>query len=395
MSEDLSLNDMAVPKCYTRIALVFDYKIEDLEKPLLEFLTKFCPCVFGQITYDVDKPNYGRLVHSMPNISKIFSRAEQPDSSISHYISCSFQELDIFPYSALPTDTSPLFFLHQINVRDGTLLGVGIHHHLTDGRGYFTLLERLSQWIRHRDDSKIPQFIFDRSLLKPSDNALYEHNEYTMVPPNYAFTAIPTMDVIVKKWTKQELFEKLKITSTHVSFNDVLVAWLTQAISQIRQLPADQIINVGMANDGRTELGISLDYFGNCNFYFSLQFKMADLMTKSVNELAEQVNTDKKLRMSKEYMTSALAWLKQAEKTIFPGFRAFLGKDVAFTNWSRFPLYQMDFGHGPPRRVSLPPARWDGLILILPTETNAVEIYIGLKHDHADEFLKRIETLQL
>ncbi|CAF4951467.1 unnamed protein product, partial [Rotaria socialis] len=80
------------------------------------------------------------------------------------------------------------------------------------------------------------------------------------------------------------------------------------------------------ANDGRSELGIGLDYFGNCNFYFALQFQMVDLLNKSVNELAEQVNNDKKQRMTKDYMTSALAWLKQASQPVHPSFQAFLGK---------------------------------------------------------------------
>ncbi|CAF2128601.1 unnamed protein product [Rotaria magnacalcarata] len=393
MSEDLSLNDVVMPICYTRISFVFDYKIDDLEKPLFEFLKRFCPSVFGKIVYDENKPNYGQLVESTSNSSRIFSRADQPDIPISNYINCSFQELDVHPYSAIPTDSTPLFFLHQINVRDGTLLAVGMHHQLSDGRGFFTLVERFSNWIRYKDDTKIIPFNFDRSLLKPATDVLYEHTEYTTQARKYSFTELPTMEVIVKKFTKQELFDKLKITATHVSFNDVLVAWLTQAISQIRQIPSDETIKVGIANDGRSELGIGLDYFGNCNFYFALQFQMIDLLNKSVNELAEQVNNDKKKRMTKDYMTSALAWLKQASEPVHPSFKAFLGKDLAFTNWSRFPLYQIDFGHGPPRRVALPPNRWDGMILILPTETDAVELYIGLKQDHADELLQRIDAL--
>ncbi|CAF2562049.1 unnamed protein product [Rotaria sp. Silwood2] len=393
MPEDLSLNDVVMPKCYTRISVVFDYKIDDLEEPLIEFLKKFCPTAFWKIVYDDNKPNYGQLVESTSNFNKIFSRTELYDTPISNYINCSFQELNVFPYSAIPTDDSPLFFLHQINVCDGTLLAFGMHHQVSDGRGFFTLIDRFSNWIRHKDDSKVTPFIFDRSLLKPATNILYEHNEFTLEKPNYSFSELPIMDAIVKKFSKKELFDKLKITATHVSFNDVLVVWLTQAISQIRQIPSNKTINVGMANDGRNELGVGLDYFGNCNFYFSLQFKMIDLLNKTVNELAEQINVEKKERMTKDYMTSALAWIKQASKPIYPGFKAFLGKDLAFTNWSRFPLYQLDFGQGTPRRVALPPSRWDGLILILPTETNAVELYIGLKQDHADELLKRIESL--
>ena len=94
--------------------------------------------------------------------------------------------------------------------------------------------------------------------------------------------------------------------------------------------------------------------------------------------------------MTKDYITSALAWVKNAKSPVYPGFKAFLGKDLAFTNWSRFPAYQIDFGQGPPRRVALPPGRWDGLILILPTETDQVELYIGLKQDQANELPQRI-----
>ena len=94
--------------------------------------------------------------------------------------------------------------------------------------------------------------------------------------------------------------------------------------------------------------------------------------------------------MTKDYMTSALAWVKKVSTPVYPGFQAFLGKDLAFTNWSRFPAYETDFGQGPPRRVTLPAARWDGLVLVLPTETDQVELYIGLKQDHANELLSCI-----
>jgi hypothetical protein len=391
MPEDLSLNDVVMPKCYSRVLWIFDYKINDLEKPLIEFLNKYCPSAFGQIVYDENKPNYGQLIESTADLNRIFSRAEQNNISITHYINSSFQEFDVFPYSAKPTDTSPLFFLHQINLLDGTLLAFGIHHHFSDGHGFFTLINRFSNWMQHEDDSKIEPFIFDRSLLKPASTINYEHIEYTTIPRTYSFTGRPAMDVIVKKYTKQKLFDKLKITNKNLSFNDVLVAWLTQAISQIRQIPLNKIITVCMASNGRNELGIGLNYFGNCNFFVCFQFNMNDLINKSVNELAEQINIEKKQRMTKDYMTSALAWVQKASATVYPGFKSFLGNDLAFTNWSRFPAYQVDFGQGPPRRIVLPAGRWDGLILISPTTTDEVELYIGLIQDQANELLKKIE----
>ena len=63
-SEDLSFNDVVMPKCYTRVVWIFDYKINDLEQSLIEFLNKYCPTAFYQIVYDQTKPNYGRLIES-------------------------------------------------------------------------------------------------------------------------------------------------------------------------------------------------------------------------------------------------------------------------------------------------------------------------------------------
>ena len=391
MSQDLSFNDVVMPKCYTRAVWIYDYKIDDLEKPLKEFLEKYCPIAFGKIIYDDEKPNTGRLIECSTNAEKIFSRDEQLNTSVNHYIQCSFQELDVFPYPAVPTDDSRLFFLHQVTLIDGTLLVFGIHHHLSDGHGFFTLIDRFARWFCNRNDPHIRPLINDRSLLKPSNEIHYEHIEYTTTPRVFPFTTLPAMDTIVKRLTKRSLFEKLNITSTHLSFNDVLVGWLTKTISEIRQVPRDETVNMGMASNGREELQLGPDYFGNCNFYLCLPFKMADLYDKSVNEVAEQINIEKKERMTRDYMTSAMAWVKAASKPIHPGFQAFCGKDIAFTNWSRFPAYKIDFGQGPPKRMALPPARFDGLVLILPTATDEVELYIGLIQDHANEFIKRLD----
>ena len=144
---------------------------------MIEFLEKFCPQAFGHIIYDETKPNYGRLIESTMPSNRIFSRAEQKNIPISYYINCNFQELDVFPYSALVTESSPLFFLHQITVQDGSLLAFGIHHHFSDGYGFFNLIQRFANWIREKDDSKIEPFIFDRSLLKPAATIRYKHIE--------------------------------------------------------------------------------------------------------------------------------------------------------------------------------------------------------------------------
>lgn len=90
MAEDLSLDDITAPKCYIRVVWMFDYVINDLEKPLLEFLRVYCPTAFHQIIYDNEKVNYGQLIESTDTTKNIFSRAEKLDMPIAHYIKSSF-----------------------------------------------------------------------------------------------------------------------------------------------------------------------------------------------------------------------------------------------------------------------------------------------------------------
>jgi hypothetical protein len=392
MSNELSLNDVVMPRCYTRALWVYDYKIDDLDKLLVEFLRQYCPVAFSKLVYDANKTiHHGRFIECTTNETNIFSRTDQLDVHVEHYLHCSFQQLNVFPYDAIPTDDSPLFFLHQVHLNDGTLLAFGMHHHFVDGHGFFTLIDRFSRWIRNRTDSTVKTLITDRSLLKPADDIRYEHIEYTTIPRDVSWTALPPMDVVVRRWTKRSLFDRLKITSNIVSFNDVLVAWLTQTISRIRRVSIDETVHIGMASNGRQQLELSSDYIGNCNFYMCLQLTMNDLHHHTINQLAEQINVQKKQYTTRDYMTSALAWVKAATKPVLPAFHSFCGKDLAFTNWSRFPAYDIDFGHGRPKRVALPPARFDGLVLILPTGNDELELYIGLKQDHADEFIKQCD----
>ncbi len=394
MAEDLSLDDITIPKCYIRVTWMFDYVIDDLEKPLLEFLRIYCPTAFHQIIYDNEKVNHGQLIESTDITKNIFSCAEKIDISIAHYIKCSFQELEnLFPYSFFPTDTSPLFFLHQITIQDGTLLAIGIHHQFSDGHGIFTLIDRFSSWIRQKDHPKVKPFIHNRSLLKPAAHIHYNHPEYTTVSPVFPSSGLPTVEVLVKKYTKRELFEKLNISANNVTLNDVLVAWLTQTISQIRQIPSYSMVNLAMAYNGRNEWGVGSGYFGNCAFFISIQFSMIDLNTCSVNELAQLVNINKKKSMSRDYMASALAYVKSASEKVQLNIDPFCGKNLTFSNWCQFPLYQVDFGRGIPKRVAFPLTPMDGCILIIPTSTDEVELFICLREEHAHHLLKRLESI--
>ena len=211
VSEDLSLCDLITPISYTRLLLVYNYIINDLEKSLLEFLHQYCPNAFKRIINN-------QLVDSIDQPT-VYTRQIDNDISIS---SLNIEQVDIFPYGRIPDERSPLFFLHQMTLKDGTLLAIGIHHRLTDGHGFISLLHRFSLWMIGGEQIP-PLFEHNRSLIrkKMAASITYEHYEYYS---KESITRIPEVetDVIIKRYKKQELFDMLNITNKNVSFNDVL-----------------------------------------------------------------------------------------------------------------------------------------------------------------------------
>jgi NRPS condensation-like uncharacterized protein len=190
-------------------------------------------------------------------------------------------------------------------LKDGTVLAVGIHHRLTDGYGFITLLHRFADW--KVSEQGPPLFEHDRSLLKEkiASTISYEHYEYytkQLFGPTIPQIPEGETDVIVKRYIKEELFRALNITSTFVSFNDVLVAWLTKIMSRIRRVPSDTTVKVGMSSDARRTLQLGENYFGNCVFYIYLPFLMAELESASVNDLSERVHKQRTQCMAQAYI---------------------------------------------------------------------------------------------
>ena len=214
----------------------------------------------------------------------------------------------------------------------------------------------------------------------------------SVYPP---FSFFPTKTVI-KRYTKKYLFEKLQILNENgnISTNDVLVGWLTQTISQLRRIASQTTVKVGMAMNGRTLLhDVDENYFGNCTFYLCLSFSMSNLNNLTVGELAQRIHTEKRKFMTREYIQSALAFIDKHHRTsiVNVGWQSCGGTDLSFTNWSRFPLYQCDFGQGGGKSFKISPIKCDSLIFILPTATpDEIELHVILKHEHAQMLLNEL-----
>src|SRR5436305_5109311 len=104
------------------------------------------------------------------------------------------------------------------------------------------------------------------------------------------------------------------------------------------------------------------------------QLNVALQVLKAVTEM-----NDSKIR-------SSLDWIEQQpnKRGIQSNLQFYCGKDFVITNWSKFPLYDLDFGDGTPLKFSMGRGRnLEGIAAILSTKSNGgIEIYIGLITEH-------------
>ncbi|CAM4905716.1 unnamed protein product [Rotaria socialis] len=355
VEDQLSLSDIIMPYVYTRVILVYDYLIEDLEQSFNEYLHRFCPQAFKRIINDDCERTRGHIVdYENGQKRQVFSRESRSDESITKYLSDDSLNDDVFPCGMIPTDVSPLIFMHQISLQDGSLLAIGCHHYLSDGHGLSILGLRFSQWLK---DKHSLAFDHDRSKLQQLaslSSIRYEHSEMSLaipiIPGLYKW---PLLDTVVKRYTKNYLFDRLNVTNNNgiLSMNDVLMGWLTKIISQIRQVSRQTTVKIGMALNGRTLLpNIDVNYF-------------------------------------------ALAFIDKHHRSslIHLGWQPIGGNDLSFSNWTRFPIYKCDFGQGRAKNFKFSSMECDGLIFILPTMTDdEIELHITLQAEHAKLLLSKL-----
>ena len=147
----LSLCDIIMPPVYIRSLLIYDYHIDDLEEPLNEYIRLYCPQALQCIVYDDDNMMDGRIVDCEDKQDrKVFSRQSRINESIYKYLDDDTSLEELFPCGLIPTDASPLIYVHQIYLKDGTILSFGCHHYLSDGHGFSLLGQRFSIWLKEK-----------------------------------------------------------------------------------------------------------------------------------------------------------------------------------------------------------------------------------------------------
>lgn len=462
----LSNNDQIMPRVYTRILFFFKpfnntHTFAELSsvfsKAISQLLNNDYTHLFGRLRMD----NRGRLSIYPSNEGVPLYIQERNDIEITTLTKWDHEETPagLITTSPLPKDMNePIIqFYFTLLKHNYTCIGVTVHHAVMDGTATFDFIQRLGTYCKtilrmNQDTEKLPLPVatHDRSPLlccssDPIPFPLYPHQEYKIVKP-----AVPSSDnplpstpppfviPIMKSYLfhlTTEAAERLKQKATkehiadssssllssplRISTNDAITALLWRCVTRARNIDTNSTM-LGMATNGRSRIDppLSVNFSGNANFYAtSVASAGTDLCNESLHASAVRVRTAVD-RMTNQYLRSSLAFLENVENItwVFPGFSSFCGNDFAITDWSRFPLYQIDFGwSGVPLKVRLPGGNWDGLALLFPVptdnngdrnsikidntsaETNkqgrSLEIYLGLKEEHMNKLLTDNEWL--
>lgn len=160
--------------------------------------------------------------------------------------------------------------------REGTALGVGLHHTLADG---VSALHFINTWASiARGDTTITPPFFDRTLLKahipPSPK--FHHIEYDpppflknpTSPSEFENISTATFDITREQLNTLKVKSKKDDETANFTTYEALAAHIWRCVSKARCLPDDQPTKLNIATDGRFRINpkLPLGYFGNALF---------------------------------------------------------------------------------------------------------------------------------
>ncbi|KAL8741920.1 MAG: hypothetical protein Q9190_005530 [Brigantiaea leucoxantha] len=332
-------------------------------------------------------------------------------------------------------------FAAQLNILNGgILLCVAFHHSVLDASGFTTVLKTWANQSKvseqaDLDLAMIPRTIQDADLNREqiSGNGwtgeASEFQEYSILEPqpepevtdsapSQPFS-LPSMTTTLFFFSSKSLIQlKRHVTkniteycssSTWISTNDALCALLWQRIS-VARFTVDETSSskrdgisappshsmLGLAVNGRSKMvpPLPMTYLGNVNLYgtsrlpLHLVLENSGLgpMALSVRDAVTAIN-DSKIRQT-------ISFIEQLPDTglLIPGFKTFLGPDLAITSWADLGLNKLDWGQAVGNQadcIRLPNAHFDGLCIILPKfGDGGLEVMVGLKTEHMERLRK-------
>ncbi|KAE8413049.1 transferase family-domain-containing protein [Aspergillus pseudocaelatus] len=435
--EKLTPLDLAMPRTYIRVLLVFQTAISTLAVTQslqhgLDKLLKQVPWLSGRVFPSTSMQNKASLeirfnAGDTPTLFDKGSIAATYTTLSSHGLPMEAIPSEVWPVPSMIDDAlcamgAPVFAASFFRFADQSVgLCVCLHHNAVDAAG-FSEVVRL--WARNVTETEFefsgsPQGRLERvsTALSPglgeisalsSESLFALHPEYSSVPPAMPTEFAPCTSRLFAisihriNGLKKTLRKYMPNTPTT---NVLLCALIWTTITRVRtnRKPAleSETSRLVTAVNGRQRISERLSipenpYFGNAVLYSLTKCHVGVLTTsneeamRSLAQLCECISesqsqsTINSRRIAEVYR---LVDYMEDYRSLFVGWDLFGSRDLTITSWADLDLYGMDFGPmlGKPTFVRLPCMEADGVAIILPRQRalseEMLEIMVMLRRD--------------
>jgi len=184
-----------------------------------------------------------------------------------------------------------------------------------------------------------------------------------------------------------------------VSTNDVLSAHLWRRLAAPSGCAPDELHTLGLTHSLRSFDPPLLQpgHFGNASIPACLELSTAQLAAASSSELSLAIR-DTYQHNAHDVIREDVAFLLEQRRrgrlvrTLSRFMHDLYSRRLMINNWCGLPIYQLDFGHGPPRWAEFPSSPFP-LMVITPTPGNADDrdVRISLPTSLMPDYLARLQ----
>ncbi|KAL1918877.1 uncharacterized protein VTP21DRAFT_2899 [Calcarisporiella thermophila] len=299
-------------------------------------------------------------------------------------------ETELFSTSAYAQKTSPILFAARLTRYPcgSVALGISMHHSIAD---FSSLSYFVNTWGRIARGAEFEKMAWDRSSIANKENlkffddppdltldtkliATSNRNAPPPPPPNIKVRSfVVTKEALTK--LKDAVLSKNKDKEMRISTHDAFVAHAWSAITRARNIGGDREVICGISVDTRAKFDPPLpaNTFGSLVICKLTRLPAELVSNEEQMSLVAQSIRSSLIQINNEYLRQNLEWIdKQPDKskvTININQR----NEVVNSSWTKFAVYEADFGYGSPLRAMLPPWSIEGRLIILPSPPHWTE----------------------
>lgn len=312
-------------------------------------------------------------------------------------------------FSPLNRD-QPIVGIRVTRFRDGTVLGLTTTHALMDGSGAWRFLDRWSQHFREKPEPLA--LTFDRALIhsalqldgegaRPAEAApavspmsWLRGGRFilgALLSPLTGATSVFHLPAAALAAHKARLSKRLP-AGEWISTQDTAMSLVVQAVAAAtthEQLQCGSIYDIRRL----AGLGLSAQYTGNAaasRMFTSRSAELARdplLVARTLRQLASTLDGG---RARAELQQLAARFTPRTAMDFLPGFIGDqFSNGLLLNNYSRFPMYQADFGSGPPIWGDYPHVPMNRVITLCPDPNgDGVAVHLTLPRREMRRFVR-------